>query len=464
MADPEKVTVERSYFEALLRRQVTIRLPIDPGANSSFVGQILCHTSPQILGRPELVNNISISRVEYDSLLKNSREHQLLKNALFQGGITEETLELLMSGANSNGQRKDSGISSKATNGWNTDVTSAMASGPRSSLQPSLPLTHRDMPWRTGAPPATFNLAPGSAPYSNASMQPQQSHLRVPHLQRQVSYGMSSLPDDVAFDDDESVAEESHYANPDLSGATSNAERRTLYFSGFSDRTTYRDLLSVIKGGKLLSVNLRPERSATVAFLDGAAEFLAWAKRNDIYLNSKRIEVKWADRQFRLNTHISNKIANGATRNIVVHSAVEKGFTESQIRADMDHIHNLIIIDISFRNGSAYVSMNSIHNALFARTCMMSRTTYKGCKIEFVRDECDIPLPVRSFAPKNLAPEPAKKKAAITNRFDMLNMDGTEGTSDEENRTPSDDNSDYTNGDLAANVGVSLNFLDEDST
>ena len=173
--------------------------------------------------------------------------------------------------------------------------------------------------------------------------------------------------------------------------------------------------------------------------------------------------MKWADRQFHLNGHIGNKIANGATRNVIIHSAVEKGLTEAQIRADMDHIHNLVIVDITFRNGDAYVSMNSIHNALFARTCMMSRSTYKGCKIEFYRDECDVPLPARTYVPKTVVPEPAKKKAAITNRFDMLNLDGSDGSSNEENRTPPDDDSDDDTVDVSRNVGVSLNFLDSDS-
>ena len=45
MANSEKVTVDRSYFEALLRRQVTIRQPIGPSANPSFVEQILCVTA-----------------------------------------------------------------------------------------------------------------------------------------------------------------------------------------------------------------------------------------------------------------------------------------------------------------------------------------------------------------------------------------------------------------------------------
>lgn len=160
---------------------------------------------------------------------------------------------------------------------------------------------------------------------------------------------------------------------------------RTLYFCGFPARTTYQDLLSVVKGGKLLSINIRSERSATVTFLDAAQDYLTWTKRNDIYLNGKRVEVRWADRQFNLNGHINNKISNGATRNILIRSAVDKGLTEAQIRDDMEHIHGLVIINVSFRNGHAYVSTNSVHNALFARTCMMSRTTYKGCKIEFCK-------------------------------------------------------------------------------
>lgn len=99
---------------------------------------------------------------------------------------------------------------------------------------------------------------------------------------------MSSLPGDVAFDDEESLDEGNHLTT-DFGGIVGANERRTIYLSGFSERTTYRDLLSVIKGGKLLSINLRSERSATVTFFDGAADFFAWAKRNDIYLNAKRV-------------------------------------------------------------------------------------------------------------------------------------------------------------------------------
>ena len=173
--------------------------------------------------------------------------------------------------------------------------------------------------------------------------------------------------------------------------------------------------------------------------------------------------MKWADRQYKLNGHILNKIVNGATRNIVIHSAIEKGLTETMTRDDMEHIHNLTIIDIVFRAGDAYVSTNSIHNALFARTCMMSRSAYKGCKIEFFQDECDVPLPPSRQPVRMPIADTLRKKPQITNRFDMLNMDGSDGNSDQENRTPSETASDEQTVDMDQNVGVSLRFLDSDS-
>ena len=102
---------------------------------------------------------------------------------------------------------------------------------------------------------------------------------------------MSSVTDDAGLYDDNEFADDETHGNTTFMGAPSGTERRTLYLSGFSERTTYHDLLSVIKGGKLLSVNIRPERSASVTFLQGAAEFLTWTKRNDIYLHTKRVSL-----------------------------------------------------------------------------------------------------------------------------------------------------------------------------
>lgn len=275
---------------------------------------------------------------------------------------------------------------------------------------------------------STHQIQPGMGAYLTG-----QAQLQVPNKpQRQVSYGPapSSVPDDTAYGEADS------YDDTQMCGTSGINTQRTLYFSNLPAGTTYRDLLSVIKGGKILSINLRSEKSATVTFFDAAADYLTWTKRNDIYLNAKRVDVRWADRQFRLNGHISKKVLGGATRNLCIRSALSNGLSEQRIRDDMEHIHNLVIVDITYQGSDAYVSTNSIHNALFARTCMMSRSTYKGCKIEFYPDECDVALPVP--APKTFAPEKQRiqgKGLETVNRFGMLEIDDG-GSSDEENRGP----------------------------
>lgn len=290
--------------------------------------------------------------------------------------------------------------------------------------------------WKYGGDSAGEQaLFPGNGAYLT-----NQASLRVPSgqpPQRYASYGTgaSSFPEDTAFDEADSYEGSNIYSNNN--GGTT---QRTLYFTGFPAQTTYRDLLSVIRGGKILSINLRSERSATVTFFDAAADYLTWTKRNDVYLNCKRVEVRWADRQFRLNQHIANKVNKGASRNLCIRGAASHGLTEKRIRDDMEHIHNLVIVDITFRNnaGDAYVSTNSIHNALFARTCMMSRSTYKGCKIEFYPDECDVPLPVP--APRSVVPQQQKEKKGFgtMNRFGMLGLqsEGDGSSSNEENVEP----------------------------
>ena len=65
---------------------------------------------------------------------------------------------------------------------------------------------------------------------------------------------------------------------------------------------------------------------------------------------------------------------------------------------------------------------------------MMSRATYKGMKIEWYPDECAQPLPKLHHPPrKENTSAPSKKLNPMVNRFQMLNMDGTEdGSGDDE--------------------------------
>ena len=73
-----------------------------------------------------------------------------------------------------------------------------------------------------------------------------------------------------------------------------------------------------------------------------------------------------------------------------------------------------------------HIGMNSIHNSLFARTCMMSRATYKGLKIEWYEDECSLPLPEpKQVLKENTMPNKKPRFKAI-NRFEMLGIDGND--------------------------------------
>ncbi|EME41709.1 hypothetical protein DOTSEDRAFT_156730 [Dothistroma septosporum NZE10] len=461
MAAIEKVTVDKSYFDALLRRYVFCTLLIS-------MANVQCkHTSAQILERADPAS-VTISQVEYDSLLRVSREFELLKTSLYQGSLTSETLALLIAGASVP-------KSQEPVDSWADDFDDQPVIYCQPKLHSNAPVHFTGNPngmlWRSQTKTGGFNPAPGSGAYKALEQRPSQASLQVPKSSRNISYGYlpSSIPDDTALEADSMMDD----ANTEMGTSAHNGSvRRTLYFCNLSPKTTYKDLASVVKGGKLLSITIRSERSATVTFLDAAADYLAWTKRNDVYVHARRVEVRWAERQFNLNEHIANKISTGATRNILIRNALGKGLTGERIRDDMEHIHGLVIIDVKYKNGNAWVSTNSIHNALFARTCMMSRTAYRGCKIEFYPDECDVPLPVRAKPPPADLQKPVKKDMPLSNRFDMLHMssDGSSGSGEENRDALADLHGDPDSGSATDSVhivpraGVRLDFLESGST
>ena len=107
--------------------------------------------------------------------------------------------------------------------------------------------------------------------------------------------------------------------------------------------------------------------------------------------------------------------------------------TEEKIRADMEHIHNLVIIAVVWRGADVYISTNSVNNAMFARTCMTSRALYKGMKIEWYPDECAqlIPESNRSVNKENVQMAPIKNPSMITNRFNLLDMNDSDSSSEQ---------------------------------
>jgi hypothetical protein len=319
----------------------------------------------------------------------------LLKSALFRGGLTNETLETLLEGENGAAPADDS-----LYYDYNTKRT----------FPQSKPMLARPRPkYQSESLPVSYDTAVSSGPPYAGS-------------QRRVSYAQPVSSVDTSPNNDDDHEYTQHVPAHD---------QRTVLIANLPERTTHKDLAGIIRGGRLLDLFVRNDRTATVSFVEGAADFLAYAKRTDIYLHTKRLECRWADRQFNVPSHVSNKIANGATRNLVVRGVGGK-LAAAQIRDHLDHIHNLVVVDINFRNGDAYISTNSIHNALFARTCMMSRTAYKGLRIEYFPDECAGPLPrIKAHV---FPPTAVSKTKPITNTYALLDT-GSETESDSENES-----------------------------
>lgn len=191
--------------------------------------------------------------------------------------MTVDALDTLISGSQGQENRKDS-ASGLSTDVWTQGASQHSSTNGQSSAPVNVSTPYESLHWRTGKSRAAFGLQT-SAP----DLQP---HLRASSSGYKVSYGPGCA--DNIFDDDDPF-EEGHQSNLDFAPALDQGEQRTLYLTGLPERTTYRDLISVIKGGRLISILLRHGRSATVTLLTGAGEFLAWSKRNDIYLHTKRV-------------------------------------------------------------------------------------------------------------------------------------------------------------------------------
>ncbi|KAL1952806.1 hypothetical protein VTO42DRAFT_4233 [Malbranchea cinnamomea] len=172
---------------------------------------------------------------------------------------------------------------------------------------------------------------------------------------------------------------------------------------------------------------------ASVTFADAKAanEYLTYVKRRNVYILGKPIDASWSERQFHFPAYMSAQLSHGASRNLVIRG-VHPDLSEDRIRADLDHIHNLIIINITYSGGNAYISTNSVQKASFARTCMRSRVPYNSLRIEYYPDECAEPLPKVQTVSRREVPQPVTRLNPMANRFEMLSFDQPEDDSDEQ--------------------------------
>ena len=188
-----------------------------------------------------------------------SDHSDILRSALFRGGLTSETLDTLISGDN-----EYSNAETNVPKGW--DDTYSKPNSVSIAMQSS------------AMSPDTSSTAVGEG------FLPKPSSC---HLNRTHSFGQ--------LDSVDTPPERDEHFSPDAADPMSfrppfpQDDQRTILFTNLSDRTTHQDLVKIIRGGRLLDIYIRNDRSATVSFVEGAREFLAYAKRNDFYIHAKRV-------------------------------------------------------------------------------------------------------------------------------------------------------------------------------
>ncbi|CAD6579599.1 MAG: hypothetical protein ASARMPRED_009197 [Alectoria sarmentosa] len=367
---------------------------------------------------------VTLDKVYFETLLRRAEfVRHLLRDSLYKGGIDTETLEVLIRGE---------AIPVSQAGTFTGDGDEPASAG--------MDLYHRHQKTQT-----TMSRPSG---HSWADAVPEWPPKGSAGGNLKGKGGFINHHNNFALEDDSAFTPDFEKDDPYLAAPQperkrfAKMEQRTIFAKNLSDRATHKDVVDFARGGLILDIYLRShERSASISFVEGSAaqDFMNHVKRNDIYVHGKRLEFTWSERQYNLPGHVGNKISIGATRNVVIRG-IHPNITEERIREDLLHIHNIVVISVSFENGDAYISLNSINNSLFARTCMMSRVTYKGMKIEWYPDECAQPLPKTQYAPKkeNLAPSQPKKFTSAMNRFQMLNLDndGTEDDSEETDEEP----------------------------
>lgn len=399
----ETVTIEKSHLAALMRR-------------ANLHGPELLQYDAEAP-----LDTVTVPRQYLHDLKKSLREYNALRSALIRGGVTVESLDLLVQ------ETFDQPDATPGSHSRSMDADVPLFDGTHSGLPiPPMSIEKSNGPQGHGnhiSPTWNFNIPViPSTDHGHNGLSGKHYH------DKSMGYGGPG-PDNIS---DQKMIRNGH-------------GKRTIYLTKLPDRVTYAQIFSVIRGGAVVDVWMKPsDHAASVSFVDcsAAENFYQYTRKNDIYIGGKRIYVDWREssRQFVILNNIMSAISRGATRNLIL-SKVPPSFTEAQIREDLDHIHNLHVEKIEMKGGSILVNLNSVCVALFARTCLMSRSSYKGVKVEFTVDECAERLPTPKS--KDFERKKIPDKAAPQNRFDILARaeDGEDenGEEEEEEEISSDD-------------------------
>lgn len=236
----------------------------------------------------EYKNLVSHERLELSTRIdetkrQSAEEYERLKDALLSGGIPPETLVFLVGGS-LEAPRKDSGFAPNAWAEMPENTAKPLMYTPKSSFMRNEPQLFQ--PFDHGS---SRSMSGGATEYQGRRIS--NYSLQVPHQgltwQQRRDFGDSNSP--MGFDDMGYESAAMDYNQTQGVSRLRSKEKRTLLISGLSEFITYKDLTNVIRGGMVLYIDMRKDRTATVFMLEGAAEFLAHVKRHDLYVQSKRV-------------------------------------------------------------------------------------------------------------------------------------------------------------------------------
>lgn len=358
----------------------------------------------------DILDVVYLSRQEFDHLQNVKVWYNNLTQNLIHGGVDEHTIKLL-SFSESTNSNESGHAPTPSTIATSEDGGARLSSVTTPTLQSEI--LHETKPHLSYNHASSFRRNESSGDWAD----------------------LDPVSDDLSYEAD-AVTDMNNEIAPQV--AVSQAIKkphydryahRTIILSNLAEGVTHAEITAIVRGGMLLDIYLRThDRSCAVSFLNAAEAktFYDHIRRHNLYLRNKRVEIRWADRHFVLPGHVANKIGTGATRNLVVRRC-DPNISADAIREDLNHIHNLVVIKVEFRGGNCFISTNSVHNAMFARTCMMSRAKFKGSKIEWDADECANPIEkVRVHRPRQ-EPVPVKKGLnPMANRFQLLNIEDDE--------------------------------------
>jgi hypothetical protein len=208
--------------------------------------------------------------------LRLTGDYQSLRNALIMGGADIDTLDILVNAPNA-GTRKDSVFADEK------GKVERPESQPKQYVKPAVaaPISRVQNLSKVTSTPTSSNARATSNGHG---------HSRQPTAWRPTTYDNSISNVAMDHDDEDDLLDENMPASGNFDHQATVKWQGTLFFSGLSERTNYKDVISIVKGGKIISSVLR-NNGALVTLATGAAEFLAWSKRNDIYLQGKRVSI-----------------------------------------------------------------------------------------------------------------------------------------------------------------------------